>query len=321
MKRCPECRRDYYDDTLSFCLNDGTELVYGLSPDEPATAILSEPPASTGGRSVSENPTRPFIHTTAAEPEPKGNLGDSTEKQRFSARRTAKPLIIGVVVLALLAGGFFGYRYFAPFGSKQTESIAVMPFVNESGNADVEYLADGMTETLISSLSNIPNLSVKARSTVFYYKGKETSAKKIGEELKVQAVLFGRVSQRGDDLKLSLELVNTETQDVIWSEQYNRKQADLVTLQADIARDVSAKLKIKLSGADVAKVEKNSTVNPKAYQLYLKGLFQYNRRTGDSLKQAAEFFQQAIENDPNYAQAYSSLARTYTSFSSWSLAE
>ena len=199
-------------------------------------------------------------------------------------------------------------------------SIAVMPFVNESGNQDVEYLSDGMTETLISSLSEIPNLSVKARSSVFFYKGKEATPKTIGDELGVKAVLLGRVAQRGDDLRLSLELVNTQTQDVLWSDTYNRKQSDLVSLQSEIAREVSSKLKSKLSGADVAKVEKKYTDNAEAYQLYLKGKFYWNKRTGGSLKQAADFYQQAIEKDPNYALAYSGLAETYVLFSSYDVA-
>ncbi|MFZ0060603.1 MAG: tetratricopeptide repeat protein, partial [Pyrinomonadaceae bacterium] len=181
----------------------------------------------------------------------------------------------------------------------------------ESGNADVEYLSDGMTETLIKSISQLPNLAVKSRSTVFYYKGKETSPKKIGEELSVQAVLLGRVVQRGDDLKLNLELVNTQTQDVIWSEQYDRKQADLVSLQSEIARDVSTKLKSKLSGVDEAKVTKASTANPGAYQAYLKGRYYWNRRTAENLKKAIEQFKAATDRDPNYALAYSGLADCY----------
>lgn len=214
--------------------------------------------------------------------------------------------IAAALSLLLAVGGFFGYKKFFP--PKQIESIAVMPFVNESGNADVEYLSDGMTETLISSLSNIPNLSVKARSTVFYYKGKETSTKKIGEELKVQAVLLGRVSQRNGDLKLSLELVNTETQDVIWSETYNRKQSDLTSLQSEIAKDVSTKLKTKLSGSDQAKVTKSGTANPEAYQAYLKGRYYWNRRTPEGIQKAIEQFNLAVQKDPNYALAYVGLA-------------
>ena len=220
---------------------------------------------------------------------------------------TAVAAILLVAVIA--AVGYFGFLSKGG-GSKQIESIAVMPFVNESGNADVEYLSDGMTETLISSLSNIPNLSVKARSTVFYYKGKETSPKKIGEELKVQAVLLGRVSQRGDDLKLSLELVNTETQDVIWSEQYNRKQSDLVSLQSEIAKTVSDKLRSKLTATEQERVSKTNTTSSEAQQLYLKGRFHWNKRNTDDFQKAREYFQQAIAADPNYALAHTGLADT-----------
>src|SRR5581483_724102 len=154
-----------------------------------------------------------------------------------------------------------GYRFFfnRGAGNKQIESIAVLPFVNASGNAEIEYLSDGMTETLISSLSQLPKLNVKARSSVFRYKGKETSPQTLGKELNVQAILNGRVVQRGDQLTLSLELVDAQTENVIWSEQYNRTQADLVTLQSEIARDVSGKLKLKLSGADAEKVAKTYT--------------------------------------------------------------
>ncbi len=155
---------------------------------------------------------------------------------------------------------------------------------------------------------------------MFRYKGKVTDAKTIGKELNVQAILNGRVVQRGDQLTLSLELVDAQTENVIWSEQYNRKQADLVNLQSEIARDVSSKLKSRLSGADVAEVEKTYTTNPEAYQLYLKGTFFWNQRTGESLKQAAELYRQAIEKDPNYALAYSGLAETYVLFSSYDVA-
>ncbi|MGI9165597.1 MAG: hypothetical protein ACR2G5_04305 [Pyrinomonadaceae bacterium] len=148
-----------------------------------------------------------------------------------------------------------------------------------------------MTETLIGSLSQLPNLNVKARSSVFRYKGKGTDAQTIGKELNVQAILNGRVVQRGDQLTLSLELVDAQTENVIWSQQYNRKQTELVSLQSEIARDVSSKLKAKLSGADVAKIEKTYTTNPEAYQLYLKGKFFWNKRRGESLKQAAELYQ------------------------------
>jgi len=227
--------------------------------------------------------------------------------------------IIGILLVGVIST--VGYIAFVKGRStKEISSIAVMPFVNESGSADLEYLSDGMTETLINSLSQIPNLSVKARSSVFRYKGKEVDPKKIASELNVQAILNGRVLQRGDQLTLSLELVDASTENILWSQQYNRKQADVVTLQSEIARDVLSKLQSKLSGAEVAKVAKAYTTNQEAYQLYLRGKFYWNKRTGDSLKQAVDFYQQAIEKDPNYALAYSGLAETYVLFSSYDVA-
>ncbi|HLF83056.1 MAG TPA: protein kinase [Blastocatellia bacterium] len=230
-------------------------------------------------------------------------------------------LAVGLIVLLLASIGL-GYWLLGNRAAiaKQIESIAVMPFVNESGNADVEYLSDGMTETLISSLSQLPNLNVKARSSVFRYKGKELDLQKTAQELKVQAILTGRVARRGDQLTLSLELVDTRTENAIWSEQYNRKQADLVSLQSEIARDVSSKLRVKLSGSDERKLAKSYTANPEAYQLYLKGRFYWNKRASDSLKQAVEFYKQAIEKDPGYALAYSGLAETYVLYPPYSVA-
>ncbi|MEQ1920998.1 MAG: tetratricopeptide repeat protein [Pyrinomonadaceae bacterium] len=308
MKRCPECGRDYNDDSMSFCLDDGSELLFGPATasggDEPATAILSEPGAVATGFRGDEGQTAAFIHTTEQTAVLPSGITEVPKTKGFDKRLLFAPVALAVIVL----GGFFGYRYVTP--AKQIESIAVMPFVNESGNADVEYLSDGMTETLISSLSNIPNLSVKARSTVFYYKGKEASPQKIGEELKVQAVLLGRVSQRGDDLKLSLELVNTQTQDVIWSDTYNRKQSDLVTLQSEIAKAVSDKLRLKLTATEQERVSKTNTASSEAQQLYLKGRFHWNKRTTADFRKAREYFQQAIAADPNYALAHTGLADT-----------
>jgi eukaryotic-like serine/threonine-protein kinase len=225
---------------------------------------------------------------------------------------------LGVILaMALLLAVMAALGYFARRSSGAIESIAVLPFVNASGNADVEYLSDGMTETLISSLSQLPKLNVKARSSVFRYKGKEFDLQKIAQELKVQAILTGRVVQRGERLTLSLELVNTQTENAIWSEQYNRQQADLVTLQSEIARDVSSKLKIRLSGADEQKVAKTYTTNAEAYRLYLQGRFYWNKREEKEFRKAVEYFNQAITVDPNYALAFAGLADSYALLSSF----
>jgi eukaryotic-like serine/threonine-protein kinase len=241
--------------------------------------------------------------TTAVE------VNQTTTNQTVQRNPARKYLAVGLMILLLSAISFFAYRYFTP--TNQIESIAVMPFVNESGNPDVEYLSDGMTETLIKSLSQLPNLNVKPRSSVFRYKGKETDLQTIARELNVQAILNGRVVQRGDQLTLSLELVDVSKDKVIWTESYNRKQSDLVSLQSEIARDVSTNLKAKLSGADEQKVTKSSTSEPEAYQAYLKGRYYWNRRTAENLKKAIEQFKIATDRDPNYALAYAGLADCY----------
>ncbi|MDX6306495.1 MAG: eukaryotic-like serine/threonine-protein kinase, partial [Blastocatellia bacterium] len=323
MKRCPQCNRIETDDALVYCRADGTALISdsGLVNAEAGTAKFTSAPVS------SEIETGVLPHTSRApgisRPTPPTTVLPSTQTpgttQELSKPRRRgfliAPLALVVVVIAVA-----GYFYFYRNHNTSIESIAVMPFVNESGNADVEYLSDGMTETLISSLSQLPNLNVKPRSSVFRYKGKETNPQTIGKELNVQAILNGRVVQRGQELSLFVELIDVVLDKVVWSQQYNRRQSDLITLQSEIARDVSSKLKSKLSGADAAKVEKTYTTNPEAYQLYLKGKFYWNERTGESLKQAAELYRQAAEKDPNYALAYSGLAETYVLFSSYDVA-
>jgi len=307
MKRCPECRRDYYDDTLLYCLDDGNALLDGpASMDEPATAILHTTDT------VDDTPTRSQIHTTEQNAVLPLGISD-LPKRNFDKRLAVSALFLVVIALSAM----LGYRYLFSGGSKQIESIAVMPFVNEGGDADVEYLSDGMTETLINSLSQLPNLNVQARSSVFRYKGKDTDTKAIGKELNVQALLNGRVVQRGDDLILYLELVDAQTGKRIWGDQYNRKQNELITLQSEIARDVSSKLKSKLSGADAAKVEKSYTANPEAYQFYLKGRFYAARRTPPEVKKAIDSYLQAIALDQSYALAFAALAEAYYHLSSY----
>ncbi len=215
------------------------------------------------------------------------------------------------ILLFALVGVGIWYLSNRPTNANQIESIAVLPFVNESGNADVEYLSDGMTESLINSLLQLPKLSVKARSSVFRYKGKEVEPQKIGKELNVQALLNGRVVQRGDDLTLYLSLDDVQTGNQIWGKQYNQKLSDLVSLQSEIAHDVSNNLQTRLSGADEQRLAKNYTGNTEAYQLYLKGRFYWNKRTGKDLQKAIEYFEQAIDVDPNYALAFAGLADSY----------
>jgi len=298
MKRCPQCNRVETDEALAFCRVDGTALVNDSAAGEIETSIL--PQRTDAGISRATAPTTVLPSQVAA---------GATQKLFTSKRRALVPALAVLITAAFVVAG---YLYLVRRDRTAIQSIAVMPFINASDNADVEYLSDGMTETLISSLSQLTNLNVKARSTVFRYKGKSTDAKTIGKELHVQALLNGRVMQRGDQLTLSLELVNADTENVIWSDQYNRKQSDLVTLQTEIARDVSQKLKMKLSGADEQKLAKDYTKNTEACQLYLKGRFYWNRRTVPDLQTSIEYFNQAIAIDPNYALAYAGLSNAYS---------
>lgn len=319
MKRCPRCNRLESDDALAFCRADGTALINDLNGDANTATFQS------GG--VSTEIQTSILPATSTTPEISRPTAPTTvlpETQTpGTTRNLSKPrrrgLVIAVLALACVGVAIAGYVHFSR-KNPTIQSIAVMPFVNESGDADIEYLSDGMTDTLINSLSQIADLNVKARSLVFRYKGKEIDPKKIGTELNVQAILTGRVVQRGDQLTLNLELIDAQTENALWGNKYERKSNDLVSLQSQIARDVSSKLKSKLSNADAAKVEKTYTADAEAYQLYLKGKFHWNKRTGEALKQAATFYNQAIEKDPSYALAFAGLAETYVLFSSYDVA-
>ena len=308
MKRCPECRRDYYDDTLSFCLEDGTELVYGVPVEEPATAILH---STDAGGNVQ---TRAQIHATDQTAiVPSGAI--ETPKDGLGKRVFSLPLI-ALVVIAL--GGFFGYRYFSS-GSGEINSIAVLPFQNVGGNPDYEYISDGLAESVIYRLSQIPDLKVSPRTSAFRYKGKEIDVENVGAELGVDAVMSGRVTQRGDNLTISVDLVDVRNKKTLWGEQYERKMSDLLATQREIASAVTQKLQTKLTGKEPA-INKKYTSSNEAYQLYLKGRHAWNRRTSESLKQAVEHYNRAIAADPGFALAYSGLAETYVLFSNYNVA-
>jgi TolB-like protein/Flp pilus assembly protein TadD len=225
-------------------------------------------------------------------------------------RRRAFLLATGALVLAGLLG-LTAWLYLAIERGKAIDSIAVLPFVNASGDPNTEYLSDGITESLINSLSQLPHLRVMARSTVFRFKGKETDPQRIGQQLGVRAVLSGRLLQRSDNLTVSVELMEVEKSSQLWGEQYNRKAADIFSLQEDLSREISQKLRLKLTGEEKGRLTKRYTENTEAYQLYLKGRYFSNKRTEQDLKKALQYFQHSIDKDPSYAQAYTGLADTY----------
>jgi len=266
--------------------------------------------------SSGENKTQVYADTTKSDQAlATQSVTTSSSSLEYAVTQAKSHKLVTGIIAVLLVGvlSTIGYLVFATRSgsSKQITSIAVMPFVNDGANSDIEYLTDGMTETLIKSLTNLSNLDVKPRSAVFRYKGKDTDLQTIAKELNVQAILNGRVAQRGDQLTLSLELVDAQKNSVIWTDQYQRKQSDLVSLQSEIAKDVSTNLKAKLSGAEETKVAKNATADPEAYQAYLKGRYYWNRRTAENIKKAIEQFKSATDRDPNYALAFVGLADCY----------
>ncbi len=218
-----------------------------------------------------------------------------------------------VVILAALVIAVAGiaYLYFARTDRTAIDSIAVLPLVNTAADPNAEWLSDGITESIINNLSQLPNLTVIARSSVFRYKGRDVDPQAAARELKVRTALTGRVVQRGDNLSISVELVDASNNRQIWGQQYNRKMSDLLAMQSEISREISEELRLRLTGEERKRVTKQYTANAEAYQLYLKGRYHWNKRTREELKRGVEYFNQAVEKDPNYALAYAGIADCY----------
>jgi TolB-like protein/Tfp pilus assembly protein PilF len=230
-------------------------------------------------------------------------------------RRTRSLLLAAGVAAATLAlGGVAWLR----LRGRPVDSVAVLPFVNGSRDANAEYLSDGITESIINSLSRLSHLRVTARSTVFHYKGRDEDPQKIGRDLNVRAVVSGKVIQRGDTLSIQADLVDVDTGSQIWGDHYERKIADIQSVQEEIARGISEKMRLRLTGEEKQQLTRRSTANTEAYQLYLKGRHAWGKRTESGLTQSIEYFRQAIEKDPGYSLAYAGLADSYAVVSSYS---
>jgi serine/threonine-protein kinase len=224
-----------------------------------------------------------------------------------------RPRIIGAIAAAaiLIAGlSWFAFRASRPVESGAgINSLAVLPFTNS--DAGTEYLSDGITESLIESLSQLPDLKVKSSSTVFHYKGRDADPSRIGRELGVHALLSGNVVQRGDEVAVSVELIDVRDDSHIWGERYGRKVSEVVALPQQISRDVSLKLRARADGMDQAQITRNYSPDSEAYRLYLQGRYNWNKRTVDGLQKGIQYFGQAIMRDQDYALAYAGLADCY----------
>jgi TolB-like protein/Tfp pilus assembly protein PilF len=217
-----------------------------------------------------------------------------------------------------------GYRFIAPVEridgvqsrgdttNGTIDSVAVLPFRNDAAEPETEYLSDGITESIISTLSQLPGIRVMARSTVFRFKGREVDPKTVGRELAVRALLMGRVLQRGDTLNVGIELVEVENGWRLWGEQYNRRLSDIFMIQEEISRDISQKLRFRLTGEENMRFARYYTNSAEAYHDYLKGRYYFNRMAEEGLKKAIAHFQQAIQSDQNFALAYAGLADCYS---------
>ena len=333
MKRCPECRRDYYDDSLMYCLDDGSSLLDGPVSAEGATKIFQGDTDQTqilntdqitgdpNRETVDRKPDMPGYGGTGVSPVVRERIRKQAEAERQAKLREAslpqrnrkKRLlwIISGAMILVAALSWFGYRY-SSGNAQPIGSIAVLPFENRSSNPDTEYLSDGLTDSLIFRFSQLPNLKVSPTSSVMTFKGKAADVADVAKQLDVDAVLSGRLAQIGDNLNISVQLIDARTKKLIWAEQYDRKMADLLATQREIATTITQKLQLKLSG-DEKGITKKYTSNNEAYQLYMKGRYYWAKRSRDDMSKAVDSYKKAIDLDPNFALAYAALAEVYNS--------
>jgi len=234
--------------------------------------------------------------------------------KRVSKRRTW--IYVTLIGAALSFALFFVGRLSAPSSSASPavlpeKSIAVLPFENQNRDPDTDYLCDGIPESIINSLSELPKLKVMSRNSVFHYKGKEADAQTVGKELKVQTLLTGRVRQRGDSLTIGVELINAQDNSQLWGQQYSRKLADVFAVQEEIAKEVSDKLRLKLTGTEKEQLAKRPTENLKAFQYYMQGRTAAQRRTNADLLASVSYYEKALQEDAKYALAYAGLSDAY----------
>jgi len=271
-----------------------------------AEGVDTTEPAATIGSTTGSPATAAPISLSATQPTPSSSAEYIVSG--IKQHKVATAAVITVVAITVVA--FIAY-FHVRNSEAAIESIAVLPFENQNHDPDTDYLSDGVTESIINSLTQLPNLKVIARSSVFRYKGKATDPFTVGKELGVRAIVTGRIMQRGDNLTISTELVDVRDNKQLWGEQYNRTVSDLLAVQRDIAGEISSNLRLRLSGMDANRISRQYTDNAEAYQLYLKGRFFLNKRTEEDTRKAIDDFQQVIAKDPNNALAYTGLADAY----------
>ncbi len=321
MKRCPACNRLEADDALAFCRADGTPLVrdadenagtikLGAWPVEVETRTLAPGAATPDGGAV-----RSAKDATATLPDSRATSGRTQELNRPKSRRWMVAAAVLLAVLVVAAGAYI-YKSRGGAGA-QKNSIAVLPFANASGDPDLEYLSDGISESLINNLARIRSLRVIARNTAFSFKGRDASPQQIGSQLNVSAILTGRVARQGDTLSVQVDLVDAESGAEMWGDQYRRKAADILQVQDEIARDIADRLRVSLTGGERELLTKRYTNNPEAYEDYLKGRYLYYKGSEADWRKAVDYFNAAVAKDPNFSLAHIGLADCYGLSSGW----
>jgi len=316
MKRCPQCNRVETDEALKFCRVDGATLVSESASleSEAGTAQLgSETDAREVHTSILPHKTdsdlsRATGPTTTLPPPAPATTGS------LAKPKTRRPIIIALVVMALFAAtaAILLKVYFSRPTNTAIQSIAVLPFENKNSDADTDYLSDGLAESLIFRLSQLPGLKVSPATSVMRYKGKETDVLKIANELGVEAVMTGRIVKRGENLSITVELIDVRNNKSLWGEQFERRMSDLLATQREIATTVAEKLQLRLAGGEKGLTKKYTDSND-AYQLYLRGRYSFAKRTKPDMLAAIEYFRQAIKLDPKFALAHARISETYGS--------
>jgi serine/threonine protein kinase/Tfp pilus assembly protein PilF len=287
--------------TIKDMLLDLKSLKHRLEFD--AEIERSRPPEMSSDRATAaEAPPTVSGHTAQTIP--------ITESLAVKIKHHRRSLLIALLALIVVAVSLTYLIYFA-VPARKIDSIAVLPFINASGDPNTEYLSDGISEALINSLTELQQLRVVARTTAFRYKNKEADPQQVGRELNVRAVLMGRVRQMGDTLNIQVDLVDATTGAQLWGQEYERKASDLLSIKQAVAREVTEKLRLRLSGDEQRQLTKRDTTNAESFQFYLRGRYYWNKRSAEGIRKATEQFQQAIDRDPNYALGYVGLADCY----------
>jgi len=278
------------------------------SPDNVKSATYSTAaPLNTSGASTVQSTA---VQTTSA---PSTISSAEYLVSQIGRHKRVVTAATAVLIVLVVAAGvwFFKFRGTASGATGSINSIAVLPFQNRSDDPDTDYLSDGLAESLIFRLSQLPGLKVSPTTSVMRYKGKDTDVSKVASELNVDAVLTGRLVKRSDSFTITVELIDVKNNKSLWGEQYERKMADLLATQREIATSITQKLQLKLTGADTKGINKKYTESNEAYQLYLKGRFHFARRSKEDVERSIVFFDQAIKLDPNFALAYVGKSESY----------